>query len=212
MSKPSTLSATAHAVLKAAAARGDRLAQPPDHLPTAAQRAVVQSLLKAGLLEEVPADDDEPAWRTAEDGTRHALRVTHAGLVAVGVETASTVAEDAPVTAQGGPLAAETASEAPHGLPPSTAAQDAPMRAPQAATRQMLRSAAQAVVTAWDDTADGRPLLPGAMDALRAALATYAPRAARAVSGTPRPPRTPAPSRPPCSPCCAGPRAPAVRN
>ena len=184
MSKPSTLSATARAVLTAAAARSDGLAPPPDHLPAAAQRAVVQSLLKAGLLEEMAADDDQPAWRTAEDGTWHALRVTDAGLCAVGAEPTEQA-----TTAEGGQQVAEEDSEAPHGLPPSPAAPDAPTAPPQASGRQALRSAAQAVVAAWDDTTMGHPALPGAMEALRAALARSAPGVARAVSGTPRSPR-----------------------
>ena len=184
MTKSTTLSTTARAVLTAAAARGDRLAQPPDHLPAAAQRAVVQSLLKAGLLEEIAANDDQHAWRTTEDGTRHALRVTDAGLGAVGAEPAEQA-----TTAEGGQQVAEDASEAPHGLPPSPAALDAPTAPPQASGRQALRSAAQAVLAAWDDPAEGRPAFPGAMEALRAALAASAPRAPRVVSGTPRPPR-----------------------
>ena len=189
MSKPSTLSATARAVLAAAAARGDRLAQPPDHLPAAAQRAVVQSLLKAGLLDEIAADDDQPAWRTVEGDARLALRITGAGLRAVGVEPATPQSADPSATAQGGPLAPDTASDAPHRLSPSPAATDAPTTPPQATGRMALRSAAQAVLAAWDDLADGRPALPRAVDALRAAVAASAPRAVRAVSGTPRPPR-----------------------
>lgn len=42
-------------------------------LPTAAQRAVIPSLLKAGLLEEVEAADGQSA-----------VRVTDAGLLAIG--------------------------------------------------------------------------------------------------------------------------------
>jgi hypothetical protein len=58
MIKPSNLSITARAMLTAAAARDDRLALPPERLPAAAQRAVVQSLLNAGLLEEIAAGDE----------------------------------------------------------------------------------------------------------------------------------------------------------
>ena len=72
MLKPS-LSDTARAVLTAACDHPDRLAFPPAHLPAAAKRAVVRSLLKTGLLEEVLAEGDQPSWR-----------VTDAGLLAIG--------------------------------------------------------------------------------------------------------------------------------
>src|SRR3954452_17675490 len=109
MAKPNNLSTTARALLTAAAARDNRVALPPERLPAAARRAVVQSLLKTGLLEEIVADDDEPAWRTSDSGERFALRMTDAGLHAVSVETADTP----PEAAQGGSEAAETASAAP---------------------------------------------------------------------------------------------------
>ena len=71
---------------------------------------------------------------------------------------------------------------------PPEAAQDVPARAPHAATRHNLRAAAQAALTAWDGAAEGRPALPAAMDALRAALAKTP--SARARTGGSRPPRT----------------------
>ena len=85
MSKPSNLSDAARAVLTSAAAR-DRIALPPERLPVVAQRAVVKSLRKNGLVEEGPAHDDQSAWRTRDDGTRLVLRVTDAGLSAIGLE------------------------------------------------------------------------------------------------------------------------------
>ena len=39
---------------------------PPERLPIAAQRSVVYSLLKAGLIEEAAVDAAEPGWRTDE--------------------------------------------------------------------------------------------------------------------------------------------------
>ena len=84
MPKPNSLSRTAQVVLQAAAARVDHFAVGPEHLPTAAKRAVVQSLLKVGMLEEVAADDEAAAWRATENGERLALRATDAGLAAAG--------------------------------------------------------------------------------------------------------------------------------
>ncbi len=172
------LSATAHTILTAAAARDDRLALPPERLPAAARRAVVQSLLKTGLLEELPADDDRPAWRTTEDGERLALTITDAGLLAIAGQPAYSEAE-AP---QSPPEAAETAGAVPHAAAPAAAAQDARAAAQQADTRPTLRAAAQAVLTGWDE--EGRPTLPDAMAALRAALAKAQP--ARRDPATPR--------------------------
>ena len=68
----STLSNAARAVLQAAREHPERLALSPAHLPAAAQRAVVRSLQKAGLLDEVEAADGQPA-----------LRVKDAGLLAI---------------------------------------------------------------------------------------------------------------------------------
>ena len=190
MVKPTKLSDTARGVLSAAAAHDDGLALPPDHLPAAAQRAVVRSLLKAGLLEERPADDDQHAWRTAEDGGRAVLRITDAGRRAVpGEPNAEVTTVDPPTAAQDTGAAAETTNVQQNGPASPTGAECAPT-APLQPTkgRQSLREATLAVLAAWDDTAEGRPALPDAMDALRAVLAGG--RAARAPSGAPRPPRT----------------------
>src|SRR4051794_14308195 len=170
MAKSNNLSTTARALLTAAAARDDRVALPPERLPAAARRAVMQSLLKAGLVEEIAAEDDQPAWRTAESGERFALRITHAGRGEVGVVAAE--------SANNGPQQPETAAAAPPAPATATAAQDAPLAAQRADARLTLRAAAQAVVEAWDE--EGRPALTDAMTALRAALTTaVGPRTGR---------------------------------
>ena len=69
----STLSDNARAVLQSTCNHPEQLAFPPAHLPAAAQWAVVRSLLKTSLLEEVLAEGDQPSWR-----------VTDAGLLAIG--------------------------------------------------------------------------------------------------------------------------------
>jgi hypothetical protein len=68
MDRPDTLSPSACAALTAAAGREDHRASAPD-LPAVAQRAVLRSLLKRGLLEEDAGN----------------FRITPAGLAAVGV-------------------------------------------------------------------------------------------------------------------------------
>jgi len=172
------LSPTARAILTTAADRDDRVALPPERLPAAARRAVVQSMLKAGLIEEVAADDDQPAWRTTERGERFALRVTDAGLSAVAVESAPHEAAQP----------AETANAAPQAAQPAEAAHDAPVAAEQASARLTLRACAQAVVAAWDE--EGRLALPAALAPLRTALGEARGRPARTPAGTPRAPRT----------------------
>ncbi len=184
MTKPNNLSTTARTLLTSAASRDDRVALPPEHLPAAARRAVAQSLLKFGLLEEVAAEDDQPAWRTTEQGERLALCITQAGLRAVGTNTA----ENPPETVQSRPHAPETATAAPPPAP-AEAAPGAPASPQQAGTRPTLRAAAQAVMAAWDEA--GRPALPDAIAALRSTLATtHERRPARTTAGAPRAPRT----------------------
>jgi len=88
MTKP--LSPTQAGILSTAAQHPVQLAEASPNLPAAARNAVIQSMLKAGLLEEVP----DP-----EGDTAVALRITPAGLRAVG----------APVTVRtGGEVAADT--------------------------------------------------------------------------------------------------------
>src|SRR3954452_5841183 len=62
-------------------------APPPKHPPAAACNAVLRSLLKGGYVEECPAPFEYIGlgWRQ-EDDAWTALRVTDAGLLAVGAE------------------------------------------------------------------------------------------------------------------------------
>ncbi len=75
------LSKTARAVLTLAATRDDHLVQLP-HLPVAAARQVVRSMLNVGFIEELPAATTDPVhvWRTNQDGQALALRATALGL------------------------------------------------------------------------------------------------------------------------------------
>ena len=78
---------TVRDILLAAAGRPDQLALLPDRLPAAAQRAVVQSMLRAGLVEEAALNDPLLAWRTTQDDPHFSLRATTAGLGAVGASS-----------------------------------------------------------------------------------------------------------------------------
>ncbi|HYF08581.1 MAG TPA: DUF3489 domain-containing protein [Acetobacteraceae bacterium] len=204
------LSDTARVLLSRASQHPERLAEPPRHLPAAAREAVVRSLLKQGLLEEVPAPRERRAlaWRQDEDGAQVVLRITDAGLRAIGVEVEPTTApderqgaappiiagdisrpseaeRDLPTAGQGeslaasGPGAPSGGDGHPQSLERPPVAQRRPV--PRASA---LRDAAAAVLAAWD--ADGRPGLNQAIAALRPALATRA-RTARQPGATRKP-------------------------
>ncbi len=215
------LSDTQRVILSRAAQHDALLAAPPPKLPAAARQAVLRSMIGKGLLEEVPAPREAIAlgWRQDEDGAWIALRITAAGLAAIGVEQEPEAAPemqgaapeqvvgdlaDAPRT---GPAASEMAllPTAPQGdslaaLPPappspSGEAPEGPQRPPVSQHEPIgraaaLRMAATTVLTAWD--APERDGLGDALTSLRAVLAATS-RAARVA----RPPRDPATPRQP---------------
>jgi hypothetical protein len=81
------LSDTQRVILSNAAQHEVLLAAPPAKLPAAARNAVLRSLMSKGLLEEVSAPRGVVGlgWRQDEDGAWIALRITAAGLAAIGV-------------------------------------------------------------------------------------------------------------------------------
>jgi hypothetical protein len=123
---------------------------PLPKIPAAARSAVFRSMLKTGLLAELPAPAEHVGrgWRQDEVGAWIALRITDVGCAAIGLEplqvgqqavvasTASGVTQlgaDAPGSADSPPQAHEAAS-----LPQHTSSSGA-----------TLRAAAAAVLTAW---------------------------------------------------------------
>jgi hypothetical protein len=82
------LSDTQRVILSKAAQHEALLATPPAKLPAAARQAALRSMVGKGLLKEVPAPRDAigVGWRQDEDGAWIALRITAAGLAAIGVE------------------------------------------------------------------------------------------------------------------------------
>ena len=74
---------TARVILMTAMNHPSHMAVPPDRLPVAARRSVVMSMIKNNLLEQVAAEDDQPAWCTSDAGEQFAFRATEAGLQAV---------------------------------------------------------------------------------------------------------------------------------
>jgi hypothetical protein len=177
------LSDTQRIVLSYGAQHPQLLAIAPKHLPVAACRAVVNSLIKSRLLIEVAAPRDQLAmvWRKDADGTPILIQVTDEGLRAIGIDPNEGRA--APDTApQGGEDKTPQAEEQPSAEP----AEPAP-EAPNMGSVN-LREAAERLLAAWEETppanADKDPIAQ-AMAMLRDALTRRATRA----TGAPRKPR-----------------------
>jgi hypothetical protein len=161
-----TISDTQRRILAAAAQHDVRLAMAPDGLPAAARNAVFRSMIKHGLLAEIPAPQEYIGlgWRQDEAGAWITLRITDVGLRA---DRAAAAAE--PST--------ETMPIMPSGGEAAEAADAASTGQRMASARLSLRPVAQALLAAWDAN-DGLGLT-AAMDALRSAMPmrSMAPRA-----------------------------------
>ena len=141
-------------------------------------------MLKAGLLEEIAAEDDEPAWRTTENGERLCLRATLSGLAAVSAGGAPAGQVEVKHAKVDTPTQLVSEQPRPEG---SVIAQEVEAQPSAQVTRPGLHAAAQAVVAAWDEADGGRPDLSTAIDKLRAALTRPAGVRTRETSGLPRP-------------------------
>ena len=206
------LSDTQRVILSQASQREDRLAVPPERLPAAARQTVAKALIKQGLVSDEHASTyaARDAWQI--NGRTRVLRITEAGLRAIGVEPEA--ADVAPAPAQDAPVVQDDAypedeegreDDRPRhellgidealiygpaedwGQPVSEAAVH--NQAVAEKTPRGLRAAAEQVLVAWDGATDeARLALPDAMIALRAALATK-PRSQPKEPGAPRKPR-----------------------
>lgn len=96
------LSDTQRVILSRAAQHEALLAEPPAKLPAAARQSVLRSLIAKGLLEEVPASREVIAlsWRQDQDCAWIALRITIAGLAAIGLEPEGATAGETGRTGQ----------------------------------------------------------------------------------------------------------------
>jgi len=116
---PPRLSDAALLLLGQAAAREDRLLLPPPAAMRArgsALQKVLQALLKAGLVTEVPVATEAQSWRSGDDGQRIGLVIAAEGFRAIGLAVPAPAAPapvalvSAAITAgQGGSPAAEPA-------------------------------------------------------------------------------------------------------
>ena len=89
------LSDTQRVILSQASQHDQRLAPLPK-IPAAARNAVLRSMLKQEMLEELPAPREYIGlgWRQDEEGAWIVLRITDAGLRAIGVEPEEPEPED----------------------------------------------------------------------------------------------------------------------
>ncbi len=104
----SKLTDTQLIILSAAAQRDDRGVELPANLKGEAASKVVDKLIRAGLLEEVPARAPLLGWRRDEDNRPLALRITKQGLEAVGVEDEAAAEPQVPNDDRAGEEAAST--------------------------------------------------------------------------------------------------------
>jgi hypothetical protein len=189
-----TLSPAAKIVLTRAAERPDHRLEFHRKLPTGGRHKMIDALLHDGMIAETLGDYRLGDGATLiEDATTRlmltSLRITDAGLTAIGhaapTETAAPNADTAPHAAIDVAVAQEATAVAD--------ALDAATVAPTAGTpaRTTLRHAAQAVLAAWDDAVNREmdiiAALEGPMGTLRSLLAGRAPRA---TVGAPRTLRT----------------------
>ena len=80
------LSDTQLMLLSDAAQRDDLCLTPRPNLKGGAAHKVAEKLIAAGFVEEVPAEGGAPIWRRDEENQPYALKVTMAGLKAIGVD------------------------------------------------------------------------------------------------------------------------------
>lgn len=130
MTKSNSLTAAQLRVLTTAAQRPDRLVLPPERRAGSGGRhKLLATLLKLELVHEIPVDDAAIAWRTAEGDCHLALRLTGAGIAAVGgPEGMSVVVGEGtdtqpavePAPAPSDAAAPDPGAEAPTALAPSS--------------------------------------------------------------------------------------------
>lgn len=99
MTRTPKLTDTHILLLSAASQRDDRLLDLGARLKGSALKTTAEKLLNSGLAEEVPVDLDQPSWRIDEMENRIGLKITSAGLQAIGIEpdNETEVTESAPI-------------------------------------------------------------------------------------------------------------------
>ncbi len=115
------LSDAALLLLGQAAAREDRLLLPPPPALRArgsALQKVLQALLKAGLVTEVPVATEAQSWRSGDDGARIGLVIAAEGFRAIGLPVPAPAAS-APAPAASAPAAPAAGQDASPSVEPA---------------------------------------------------------------------------------------------
>ena len=184
------LTDTQRVILSQASQRPDGLAYPPERLPAAARQAVAKALLRHDLVIAVhrPAYDAIAKWMV--DGDEMLLKITDAGLRAIGIEPESEVVEDIeaafdPLTGTAGaaPVAntattggEDTAGPDEEPIPPYDSEEERAMQRAEAVEREIEAEEAQAAERAAKQAARAR-----LRDAAAAVLAAWDDDANRAM-------------------------------
>lgn len=118
-----SLTETQTFLLSAASQRGDLLVLLPDHLKGGAANKVARGLLAKGFAEELVVSRDAPAWRQDDAGKPIGLRITWAGLAAIGLGETDEAASIEDVTAEptAPPLASVSDTRVPDAAKPPRA-------------------------------------------------------------------------------------------
>ena len=116
--------------LSAASQRDDHLLPRPERLRGTAADKLRTTLVGAALAEEVTVLSDAPHWREDEEGARVGLRITEAGLAALGLDE-STPPSGQPEAVQEAVPGQGTAAE-------PVVTKPAPERAPRPGSKQAL--------------------------------------------------------------------------
>lgn len=126
MTRTPKLTDTQLMLLLAASQRDDGLFDLAARLKGNTLQNTAEKLLKGGLAEEVSVDPDQPAWRSDEWESRIGLRITFAGLQAIGVEP-----ENETEAAEASPVVITPAAE-------QTSPQPASDKTPRASSKKAL--------------------------------------------------------------------------
>lgn len=131
-----TLSDTHLVLLSAAAQHDHHLLARPDKLFGRALERLAARLTSAGLAEEVPVNQDQPHWSGNDAGEAIGLRITAAGLAALGITDEAT---DPPVEASEQSTSAAVAVDAERSVDQASAPVIEPARPqPRPGTKQAL--------------------------------------------------------------------------
>jgi hypothetical protein len=95
-----SLTDTQLVLLSSASRREDHLVTLPPKLKGGAAKKVVEKLLGLGLVNEVSVRRDQPAWRMDENDRSIGLKITRAGLKALGIEPQANEADGAEAAAK----------------------------------------------------------------------------------------------------------------